>query len=65
MAIQNVEINLDNPSWSNNSKSTENVDSEEEYRYLYFDRPFVVFIKEADKDLPYAAAQVSDIKLFQ
>lgn len=65
MAIQNVEINLDNPSWLNNSKSTENVDSEEEYRYLYFDRPFVVFIKEADKDLPYAAAQVSDIKLFQ
>jgi hypothetical protein len=36
-----------------------------EYRYFYFDKPYVMFLKEADKDLPYFAAQISDITLFQ
>ena len=38
---------------------------EVEHRYFYFDQPYVVFLKEANKDLPYFAAQISDIKLFQ
>jgi hypothetical protein len=37
----------------------------EKYHYLYFDKPFTIFIKEYNKDLPYFAAQISDIKLFQ
>lgn len=65
MAIQNVEIDLENPSWSSVSKNIESIENEEDYKFFYFDRPFVVFIKESDKTLPYAAAQVSDIKLFQ
>ncbi len=36
-----------------------------EYRYFYFDKPYVMLLKEADKDLPYFAAQISDITLFQ
>ena len=36
-----------------------------EYRYFYFDKPYVMFLKEEDKDLPYFAAQISDITLFQ
>jgi hypothetical protein len=36
-----------------------------EHRYFYFDKPYVMFLKEADKDLPYFAAQISDITLFQ
>jgi hypothetical protein len=36
-----------------------------EYRYFYFDKPYVMFLKEADKDLPYFAAQIYDITLFQ
>jgi hypothetical protein len=36
-----------------------------EHRYFYFDKPFVMLWKEADKDLPYFAAQISDITLFQ
>ena len=39
--------------------------SEIEHRYFYFDQPYVMFLKEADKDLPYFAAQISDITLFQ
>ena len=38
---------------------------EPEYRYFYFDKPFVMFWKESDKNLPYFAAQISDISLFQ
>lgn len=36
-----------------------------QYRYFYFDKPYVMFLKEANKDLPYFAAQISDITLFQ
>jgi hypothetical protein len=36
-----------------------------EHRYFYFDKPYVMFLKETDKDLPYFAAQISDITLFQ
>jgi hypothetical protein len=37
----------------------------DKYNYFYFDKPFTIFIKEYNKDLPYFAAQVSDVKLFQ
>ena len=36
-----------------------------EYRYFYFDKPFMIFLKESDKELPYFAAQITNIKLFQ
>ncbi|MBR6908179.1 hypothetical protein IKN40_07005 [bacterium] len=36
-----------------------------DYRYFYFNRPFMIFLQESDKELPYFAAQISDITLFQ
>jgi hypothetical protein len=36
-----------------------------EHRYFYFDQPYIIFLKEEDKDLPYFAAQIFDITLFQ
>lgn len=36
-----------------------------EYRYFYFNEPYLMFLKEENKDLPYFAAQISDITLFQ
>lgn len=36
-----------------------------EHRYFYFDKPYIIFLKEENKDLPYFAAQISDITLFQ
>lgn len=69
-AIQDVAIGLDKSSW--NKKDKKLVESIElsniiwdKYRYFYFENPFTIFIKESDKELPYFAAQVSDIKLFQ
>jgi hypothetical protein len=38
---------------------------EPEPRYFYFDKPFMIFLKEANKDIPYYAAQVSNITMFQ
>lgn len=67
-AIQDLEIKLDNPSWTKVNKTlTDSLPNIvwEKYHYLYFDKPFTIFIKEYNKDLPYFAAQISDIKLFQ
>lgn len=69
-AIQDVRIDLEKSSWSKKNKNL--VDSLElsnimwdKYHYFYFEKPFTIFIKDYNKDLPYFAAQVSDIKLFQ
>lgn len=69
-AIQDVKLDLSNPSWSKKSKNL--VDSldlssmvSDKYNYFYFDEPFTIFVKEYNKDLPYFAAQISDVKLFQ
>jgi hypothetical protein len=47
------------------SKGSAGPAHEIEYRYFYYDKPYVMFLKETDKDLPYFAAQISDITLFQ
>lgn len=36
-----------------------------EYRYFYLNDEFSIFLKEADKDIPYFAANIEDITLFQ
>lgn len=36
-----------------------------EYRYFYFNDEFTMFFKEADKEMPYFAANIKDITLFQ
>ena len=69
-AIQDVAIGLDKSSWNKKDKNlVESIELSniiwDKYRYFYFENPFTIFIKESDKELPYFAAQVSDIKLFQ
>ena len=71
-ALQSIELKLDREWWEIKSEAWIGVmeDSispmiEEEHRYFYFDKPYVMFLKESDKDLPYFAAQISDITLFQ
>ena len=38
---------------------------EVEYRYFEFDSEFTIFLREEGKDLPYFAANIDDITLFQ
>ena len=74
-ALQSIELKLDkewgeikSEAWIDMSK-TNSVISIEDYdpepRYFYFDQPYLIMLKESDKDLPYFAAQISDITLFQ
>ena len=72
-ALQTIEFELNkswwyikSEAWIGMMKTTSVAMPEEiEHRYFYFDKPFVMLWKEADKDLPYFAAQISDITLFQ
>lgn len=73
-ALQTIEFELDKSWWYIKSEAvivTQEFGAmpwfiiEHENRYFYFDKPFVMFRKESDKDLPYFAAQISDITLFQ
>ena len=74
-ALQTIELKLDKEWWEIKSEAwiAMTVSKESmpmgkpkiEYRYFYFNKPYVMFLKEADKDLPYFAAQISDITLFQ
>ena len=71
-ALQTIELKLDEKWWEIKSEAwimAEIEDSElpmvEEHRYFYFDKPYIIMLKESDKDLPYFTAQISDITLFQ
>lgn len=75
-AIQTIELNLDKKWWKIKSEALIRMEIEGampddlqikpiEHRYFYFDQPYVIMLKESDKDLPYFAAQISDITLFQ
>lgn len=73
-ALQTIELKLDKEWWEIKSEAWINMTKGRgaaepapkiEHRYFYFDKPYVMFLKEADKDLPYFAAQISDITLFQ
>jgi hypothetical protein len=73
-ALQSIELKLDKEWWEIKSEAwiaisydsaTPFIPVKVEYRYFYFDKPYVMFLKEDDKDLPYFAAQISDITLFQ
>ena len=72
-AIQTIELKLDEKWWEIKSEAVilaselSDITFEEpkEYRYFYFDEPYIIMLKESEKDLPYFAAQISDITLFQ
>ena len=73
-ALQTIELKLDKEWWEIKSEAwiamwRETIwistHTKVEHRYFYFDKPYVMFLKEEDKDLPYFAAQISDITLFQ
>ena len=73
-ALETIELKLDKEWWEIKSEAriamTRTLwgtiqDPDVEHRYFYFDEPYIILLKEADKDLPYFAAQISDITLFQ
>lgn len=74
--LQTIELKLDKEGWEIKSEmwASPRADSscigcwnvnKIEHRYFYFDKPYLMFLKEEYKDLPYFAAQISDITLFQ
>ena len=74
--LQTIELKLDKNGWEIKSEmwAIPRVDpscigcwniNKIEHRYFYFDKPYIMFLKEESKDLPYFAAQISDITLFQ
>ena len=65
-AMQGIEIYFDKTSWNKKDKNLiDMLQFWDRYHYFDFDEPFMIFIREYGNDLPYFAAQVSDIKLFQ
>ncbi len=67
--IQNIEIKIDKVAKDRNDITSKNENDQSYtwtiYHHFYLDQPFVLFIRESDKDLPYLAAQISDVTLFQ
>lgn len=73
-AYQTIEFDLDEKWWKIKSEALVKMQlrdgismhhEDPEYRYFYFDKPFMIFLKESDKELPYFAAQITNVKLFQ
>lgn len=72
-ALQTIELKLDKEWWeikseawiATSDRSISMKPPKVEHRYFYFDKPYIMFLKEENKDLPYFAAQISDITLFQ
>lgn len=72
-AIQNVRFSLDETGGSVISegtineitKSEQKENSIKELREFYFDKDFVMFLKEADKEKPYLALKVNDIDIME
>ena len=71
-ALQTIELELNKEWWSIKSEAWIEMSEwsiwpmlEIEHRYFYFDEPYIMMLKESNKNLPYFAAQISDITLFQ
>lgn len=72
-AIQNVRFSLDETGGSvisegtmqDITKSEQKENSIKELREFYFDKDFVMFLKEADKEKPYLALKVNDIDIME
>ena len=74
-ALQTIELKLDKEWWEIKSEAwiavttrSNSISMKEpivEHRYFYFDKPYIMFLKEGNKKLHYFAAQISDITLFQ
>ncbi len=70
-ALQTIKFNIDNKGGKLKSeammavKMTMARPEETEERYFHFDKPFYLFLKEADKDKPYYAMYVKDTKYLQ
>ena len=74
-ALQTIQFDLDEEGWKikseavivmDRSNSIADISFEKpDYRYFYFNKPFTIFLQESNKELPYFAAQISDITLFQ
>lgn len=69
-AVQTIQMKLDNKGGSIKSEAAMAVTKSSvvfdtaEPRNFSFDKDFVIFLKEANKEIPYFAASISDINLF-
>lgn len=70
-AVQTIKFELDNKGGKIKSEAGMQVEKNSAYigdreeRHFNFNDTFIIFLKEKNKDLPYFAAKVSDIKKFQ
>lgn len=70
-AIQTIELEMDKSGGKLKSEAaivmtkTMALMPEEENRYFYLNDEFTMFLKEKDKDMPYFAANIENITLFQ
>ena len=70
-AIQTIELEMDKSGGKLKSEAAivmtkeMSLMPEEENRYFYLNDEFTMFLKEKDKDMPYFAANIEDITLFQ
>ncbi len=64
-AIQNVKFSLNESGVKLVSEATVtvNIKGISEPRYFYYDKPFVIFLKEKDKERPYLALKVNNTDL--
>lgn len=69
-AVQTIEMKLDNEGGSIKSEAAIGTMksavrfTQSEPRNFYFNKDFVIFLKEANKEIPYFAASISDIRMF-
>lgn len=69
-AVQSIQFTLDNKGGSVKSEAAITTLSDinignEKIREFYFDDEFTIFLKESEKEIPYFAANISNITLFQ
>ena len=70
-AIQTIQVEMDKSGGKIKSEALISMKTcaiapqKEENRYFYLNDEFTIFLKEADKDAPYFAANIEDITLFQ
>ena len=66
-ALQTIEVELDREGGKIKSEalSYATMSMSSHQRYFYLNDEFTMFLKESDKNVPYFAANIKDITLFQ
>ena len=70
-AIQSIQFQLSESGGDIKSEAgisteiTSAIDPDDQPRYFTYNKPFIIFLKEKDKELPYLAAYLTDLSKFQ